>query len=130
MEPNSNDLSRRSFVKAAGYVAPVILTLKARPAHASLGSGAFGTDARLRRDLNRVVGDLRRAEKQGRMSDENRANLQRTAQEWQAAGTDKYVRDAIDRKIDALKRSGKKSQAKKLKTELDHLIALARKFLG
>jgi hypothetical protein len=37
-----NDPSRRRFVKAAAYTAPVILTLKAEPAFASYGSGAPG----------------------------------------------------------------------------------------
>ena len=31
--------TRRNFLKAATYVAPVILTLKATPAHAQIGSG-------------------------------------------------------------------------------------------
>lgn len=31
--------TRRNFLKAATYVAPVILTLKATPAHAQAGSG-------------------------------------------------------------------------------------------
>jgi hypothetical protein len=33
-----NDSTRRSFIKTATYVAPAILTLKAAPAFASLGS--------------------------------------------------------------------------------------------
>jgi hypothetical protein len=33
--------TRRNFLKAATYVAPVILTLKATPAHAQVGSGQF-----------------------------------------------------------------------------------------
>ena len=35
----SHDKSRRTFVKALGYVAPAIVTLKAAPAFASVGSG-------------------------------------------------------------------------------------------
>jgi hypothetical protein len=34
--------TRRNFLKAATYVAPVILTLKATPAHAQIGSGQTG----------------------------------------------------------------------------------------
>jgi hypothetical protein len=33
------DASRRKFIRNAAYVAPVILTLKATPAFASVGSG-------------------------------------------------------------------------------------------
>lgn len=36
---DSHDTSRRKFVKALGYVAPAIITLKAAPAFASVGSG-------------------------------------------------------------------------------------------
>lgn len=35
----SHDESKRKFVKAVGYVAPAILTLKAVPAFAAAGSG-------------------------------------------------------------------------------------------
>lgn len=34
-----NDGSRRRFVKAAAYAAPLVLTLRAEPAFASYGSG-------------------------------------------------------------------------------------------
>lgn len=33
------DESKRKFIKAAVYVAPVVLTLKAVPSHAGTGSG-------------------------------------------------------------------------------------------
>lgn len=36
---DSHDKSRRAFVKALGYVTPAIVTLKAAPAFASVGSG-------------------------------------------------------------------------------------------
>ena len=40
MTPQHRDeSSRRSFLKTVGYVAPVILTLQARPAFAQQGSG-------------------------------------------------------------------------------------------
>jgi hypothetical protein len=34
-----NEQTRRSFIKTAAYVAPAILTLKAAPAFAAVGSG-------------------------------------------------------------------------------------------
>ena len=36
---SKHDVSRRKFIKTAGYVAPAILTLKAIPSFASSGSG-------------------------------------------------------------------------------------------
>jgi hypothetical protein len=40
IEPQIDQQSRRSFVKRAAYVAPLILSLKAEPAFASQGSGS------------------------------------------------------------------------------------------
>jgi len=40
----SHDESKRKFVKAVGYVAPAILTLKAVPAFAAAGSGRKGNN--------------------------------------------------------------------------------------
>ncbi len=39
IEPQPDTSSRRSFVKTAAYVTPLILSLKAEPAFASYGSG-------------------------------------------------------------------------------------------
>ena len=39
MNNNNYDESKRKFIKAAAYVAPAILTLKAIPSFASTGSG-------------------------------------------------------------------------------------------
>lgn len=36
---STHNVSRRKFIKAAGYVAPAIVTLKAIPSYASSGSG-------------------------------------------------------------------------------------------
>lgn len=43
---HSHDSSKRKFIKAAGYAAPAILTLKAVPAFAGIGSGANGNNGR------------------------------------------------------------------------------------
>jgi hypothetical protein len=40
IDPQVNDQSRRSFMKEASYVAPLILTLQAEPLFASHGSGS------------------------------------------------------------------------------------------
>lgn len=129
MEGTMNELTRRSFVKTAAYVAPVILTLKARPAHASLGSGHFGNaDAQLRRDVERFVADLRKAER-GKLSEEERVRLARQAREWQDAGIDKRIQSVIDQKIVDLKKSGNRSAANQLKAEVAHLLKLATQFL-
>jgi hypothetical protein len=40
IEPRTDEQTRRSFVKTAAYVAPLILSLKAEPAFASHGSGS------------------------------------------------------------------------------------------
>jgi hypothetical protein len=39
IDERADDESRRSFIRKAAYVAPMILTLKAVPAFASAGSG-------------------------------------------------------------------------------------------
>lgn len=127
MEPKQNELSRRTFFKTTAYVAPVILTLKARPAHASVGSGLFG-DKKLRSEVERFVSDVRKSE-HGQISAEDRSRVQRTVQDWQASGTDRYIQRAVDHKIKDLKRSGNEREAKQLKKEIAHLIELARNLL-
>ena len=42
MSDYKNDKSRRDFIKKVGYVAPVILTMKALPALANTGSNKCG----------------------------------------------------------------------------------------
>jgi hypothetical protein len=127
MEPTQNELSRRSFFKTAAYVAPVILTLKARPAHASIGSGQFG-GKKLRSEVERFVNDVRKSE-HSQISAEDRSRMQRQAQEWRASGTDRYIQRAVDHKIKDLKRSGNERAAIELKKEVAHLIELAKKLL-
>jgi hypothetical protein len=39
---STHDESRRKFVKTVAYIAPAILTLKAAPAFAGIGSGNSG----------------------------------------------------------------------------------------
>jgi hypothetical protein len=43
-ELQMDEQSRRSFIKTAAYVTPLILSLKAEPAFASYGSGAHGNN--------------------------------------------------------------------------------------
>ena len=52
----SHDESKRKFVKAVGYVAPAILTLKAVPAFAAAGSGR-GNNRPRRRHGNNGIGN-------------------------------------------------------------------------
>jgi hypothetical protein len=75
------------------------------------------------------VSDLRKSEQSG-LSPEVRSRMQRTARDWQANGTDKYVKRAIDRTIKDLKKSGNERAAYDLKKDVDHLIGLAKKLLG
>jgi hypothetical protein len=126
MEHN-NQLSRRSFVKTAAYVAPVILTLKARPAHASLGSGQFG-DKKLRGEVERFVSDVRRSEHE-QISADDRTRMQTQAKEWQDNGTERYLHGVVDHKIKTLKRSGNERAANTFKKEVAHLIELAKRLL-
>ena len=44
MSESEHQQSRRTFLKIAGYAAPVILTLQARPLLAGLGSGPKGNN--------------------------------------------------------------------------------------
>jgi len=41
-EREGRDESRRDFVKKVAWVAPIVLSLAAKPAHADNGSGAAG----------------------------------------------------------------------------------------
>jgi hypothetical protein len=131
MERTQNQLSRRSFVKATAYVAPVILTLKARAAHASVGSGDLGKPSGkdLETQVNAFVTDLRNSE-HGPTSPEVRNRLVTTAQDWHASGTDRYIERRIRRTLKDLNRSGKSERANQIKEDLAHLTKLFRKLVS
>jgi hypothetical protein len=139
MERKQNELSRRSFVKATAYVAPLILTLKARPAHASLGSGhssgpsqgtpAGVSDKHLRKEVKTFVSDLRSTE-HGPISPEVRSRLVSTAGNWDASGADKYIERSVSRAINQLHRSGNERGANRMKNGIAYLTTLWTRLLG
>jgi hypothetical protein len=50
---STHDPSRRQFVKTVAYVAPAILTLKAMPSYAAVGSGETTTNNQTGDSLDR-----------------------------------------------------------------------------
>jgi hypothetical protein len=134
MEHKNNELSRRSFVKATAYVAPVILTLRARPAHASVGSGhshvSPGVSAKqVRSEARTFVTDLRNSE-HGPISPEVHSRMRRTVESWQDSGADKYIERSVSRTINRLHRSGNDGAKNRMKTEVARLLDLAKRLLG
>jgi hypothetical protein len=135
MERTHSELSRRSFVRTTAYTVPVILTLKARPAHASLGSGHSqptppGVSRRqLRSEVKTFASDLQSSE-HGPISAEVRNRLINTAENWSATGADRYITRSVDRTINRLHRSGKERAVDRIQNSIAHLTTLWNRLLG